>query len=62
MSAPSESRWRAFSVRPPSATRSSVSARVSSGKAASISVRSAVGRVWIEAALVAPPAHRASFS
>ena len=40
MSAPSASRWSAFSVRPPSASRSSVSATVSNRKAASSASRS----------------------
>ena len=44
-SAPSASRWSAFSVRPPSASRSSVSATVSNRKAASSSARRAAGSV-----------------
>ena len=61
MRAPSPSRWRAFSVRPPSASVSSVSATVSNRNAASRSARRPAGSVRIvvdRADRAAPDAHR----
>ena len=55
MSAPSSSRWRAFSVRPPSASRSSVSSTVSRRKSRASALRSGAGSVRISAASVTPP-------
>ena len=60
MSAPSDSRWSAFSVRPPSARTSSVVATVSKRNAASSASRSAAGSVGIAAAVRAWPRHTAS--
>ena len=55
MSWPSSSRWRAFSVSPPSATRSSESWTVSRRKSRSSAARRGAGRVRISPASVTPP-------
>ena len=60
MSAPSASRWSAFSVRPPSASFISVSATVSKRKAASSSARRAAGSVRISSIEPIEPPHTPS--
>ena len=58
MSSPSDSRWSAFSVRPPSASRTSVSSTVSNRNAASSSARTAPGASGLVERGVAAAPHR----